>query len=327
MRKTLLRLAGVVLLVLSLLSVPQVSCSQSLMTGNGKFEFGVGIGPLIFLGDLAGQKGKGKPFIKDVNLPLTRLVKGAYANIYPAEWLGIRLAVNIGTLESYDSLIADQGSSEVFRKNRNLQFISPLTEAFLALEFYPTVFLEKREGLRGKLRPYGLIGVGLFHFNPKGQYIETDGSRRWVALQPLRLEGQGMAEYPDRQPYKLTSMEMPLGMGIKYYFRENKYIGLEVLHRFTATDYMDDVSRTYINAQLFQKYLPPQQAAMARQLYYRGNLVDHPTRTAPRLNEQRGNPENNDSYFSALLRLGWRLNNPLSAHHRALMQLRCPRFF
>ena len=72
------------------------SQAQSFTTGNGKVEIGLGIGPMFFLGDLGGSAGVGKTFIKDLDLPLTKLNKGLYLNYYPAEWFGLRLAGNLG---------------------------------------------------------------------------------------------------------------------------------------------------------------------------------------------------------------------------------------
>jgi hypothetical protein len=215
MIRTLPSCTGILLLIISFFTFLQSSFSQSLTTGNGKYEFGVGIGPLVFLGDLGGNAGKGRTFVKDMNIPLTRMVKGVYANVYPTEWLGFRLAANVGTLEAYDSLIKDKGGAESSRKLRNLQFRSPLTELYLAAELYPTVFLESFTGLRGKFRPYGLLGIGVFKFNPKGEYITPSGARKWVELQPLSLEGQGMEEYPDRKIYSLMQLEVPMGFGFK----------------------------------------------------------------------------------------------------------------
>ncbi len=71
-------------------------------------------------------------------------------------------------------------------------------EAYVAAEIYPTVFFEQYDGLQGKLRPYGLIGIGAYKYNPKAK---LDG--QWVELQPLHLEGQGMAEYPERKNINL----------------------------------------------------------------------------------------------------------------------------
>lgn len=294
--------------------------AQSITTGNGKVEIGIGLGPSFFLGDLGGTQGEGKTFIKDVNLPLTKISKGVYLSYYPAEWLGFRAAINQSMLEGHDSVINDKGGAERFRKERNLSFQSNVLEAYIAAEIYPSVIFEQYEELQGKLRPYGVVGVGLFHFNPKAQYTDPGGNSKLVALQPLMLEGQGMAEYPDRKTYKLTQIELPLGFGAKYYIKENMYVGFEVLHRKTFTDYIDDVSTNYIDPIYFDTYLAAPEAQMARQLYYRENQINPATR--PYTNEQRGDPKENDAFFSTILRFGWRLDN-----NKTVSQMRCPKFY
>lgn len=328
MRTTVPGVRTLVLIVL-FASFTAQSFSQSITTGNGKIEIGLGIGPLFFLGDLGGNPGVGRStWLKDVSFPLTKLSKGIYANVYPAEWLGFRLAINHGKIDGYDSEIKDKGGEEIHRKERNLQFQSSLLEGYIAAEIYPTVFFERYDGLAKKFRPYGLIGAGAFHFNPKGQYFAPDGSSKWVPLQPLRLEGQGFAEYPTRKPYSLTQLEIPMGFGFKYYLRENMYVGLEILHRQTFTDYMDDVSTTYIDNSLFAKYLTPEQATMANQLYYRKYFVpSSPQQTRIPDEDQRGDITQNDAFFSSIIRLGWRLNDWNSPNGRALRQLRCPSYY
>jgi hypothetical protein len=324
MRTFVLSVRTVVLIAFLVVASHQAH-SQSLTTGNGKVEFGLGLGPMFFLGDLGGHQGVGKTFIKDLNLPLTKFSTGLFLNVYPAEWLGFRIALNHGKVEGYDNIINDKNGDEYFRKLRNLQFRSNILEAYVAAEVYPTVFFERYEELQGKLRPYGIIGIGLFKFNPKGEYFDENGTGRWVALQPLHTEGEGMAEYPDRKNYKLTQAEIPMGFGAKYYLKENFYIGMEVLHRKTFTDYIDDVSTNYIDQNLFDDYLTPQQAKMARQLNYRENYPAINTR--PDLNEQRGNPKQNDAFFSTILKMGWRLQDPNSPESRAARQVRCPSFY
>jgi hypothetical protein len=301
------------------------SYSQSITTGNGKLEIGLGLGPLFFLGDLGGNSGIGKStWLKDVQFPLTKLSKGIYATVYPTEWLGLRVAINQGRLEGYDSATKDKGGEEVYRKIRNLQFRSSLLEGYAALEISPTVFLEKYDGLLGKLRPYGVVGVGVFHFNPQGQYYAPDGTSKWVDLRPLHLEGQGFPEYPNRKVYSLTQLEIPMGVGFKFYIKENMFVGMEVLHRQTFTDYIDDVSTTYIDNSLFSKYLTPQQAAMANQLYYRqGFSPNNPNQTRTPTDAQRGDPTQNDAFFSTIIRIGWRLNS----WNSELKQMRCPSFY
>ena len=316
MRNNLLSAVRILVLILSLNLFSFRSNSQSITTGNGKFEVGLGFGPMFFLGDLGGSAGIGRDFLKDVDFPLTKFSKMIYANYYPAEWLGFRLALNHGQLQGSDAEAPDKGGREISRIKRNLSFKSSLLEAYIAAEVYPTVFFERYDGLQGKLRPYGLIGVGAYKFNPKTQL-----NGQWVELQPLRLEGQGLI--PGKSEYKLTQAEIPMGLGFKYFIKENMYVGMELLHRQLFTDYVDDVSTTYPDPIIFNA-LPAADAAKARQLYYRGDELPA-ARLTPRVNEQRGDPTDNDAFFSTILRFGWRIgNNPNS---NARKQMRCPVFF
>jgi hypothetical protein len=282
-------------------------------------EVGIGLGPLFFLGDLGGAAGIGRTFIKDIDYPLTKLSKGLFIGVAPREWIGFRLAVNTGVLEGDDKEAPNKGGDEVTRLQRNLNFSTRLLEGYVAVEFYPSVFLEQYEELKGKFRPYGIIGVGVYHFNP----TTKDNSGNTVELQPLHTEGQGFPEYPDRKEYKLTQAEIPMGFGFKYYLKENMFIGLEVLHRKLFTDYVDDVSTNYIDPIYFNQYLSPANAALARQLNYRGTYSWATTRPGSIVGEQRGDPKENDAYFSTILRLGWRLREMSGAER----QLRCPLYY
>lgn len=314
-------------LVLSL----QIASAQSFTTENGKFEVGIGVGPMFFLGDLGGNPGNGTTFIKDLNIPLTRLAKTAFVTVYPTEWLGFRLALNHGGVAADDSRTKSIGGNEQDRKDRNLKFKSSIWEAFVVTEFYPTsLFIQDNDGLFGKLRPYGVLGIGAFRFNPKGEYFDQSGNSEWVELRPLRMEGQGMSEYPNRPEYSLIQMEIPMGAGVKLYITENSYIGLEVLHRKTFTDYMDDVSTSYIDNSLFDKYLTPQQAMFAGQLNYRYNFDPanpNPSLTRPRAGAQRGDPVDNDAYFTTMVKFGWKLKSKNSSEGKITRQLKCPSFF
>ena len=318
MRTSLLLVRLSVLICLLIVFSPR-SHSQSISTPNGKLELGLGIGPMFFLGDLGGTAGIGRTFIKDLNLPLTKLNKGIYLQYYPAEWLGLRIAGNLGYVEGEDSRAPAKGGLEEDRKYRNLSFQSDIKEVYGALEFYPTVFFERYDGFKGKLRPYVLGGAGMFHFNPKTK--DVDG--KIVELAPLRLEGQGFAEYPDSKPYKLLQKNLLVGFGFKYYLKENMYVGLEVLHRKLFTDYVDDVSHNYyIDPIHFDSYLSAAEAVQARRLYYRGTYTFPATRPYQEFAE-RGDPKDNDAYFSNILRFGWRIGG-IDARSK---QLKCPVFY
>lgn len=289
------------------------SAAQSVFFLNRKFEIGLNIGPSNFLGDLGGNFGKGKTFLKDNNVELTKFVTGGYIAYYPAEFIGIRLSGQKTMLEGDDKVIDRKGSWEERRSDRNLSFRTPLTELYLAAEFYPTVFFEYDDYLEKKLRPYVVAGVGGFKFNPQA---ELNG--QWIDLQPLHTEGQGFPEYPDRKNYKLQQICFPVGLGVKYYLTDNFSVGIEAIHRFTQTDYMDDVSTRYIDPVLFDRYLSPDKALLARQLNDR-RLVNQGT-----IGRRRGDPTQKDGYYSLAFKLNWRLGNPdASEWRKARRQVRC----
>jgi len=293
--------------------------SQSISTNNRKFELGLGLGPMFFVGDLGGSAGVGKTFIKDLDLPLTKFSKGVYLTYSPTEFLGIRAGINLGYLEGDDLEAPSKGGAEMDRRERGLNFKTQISEAYGVIEFYPTVFFEKYDGLKGKIRPYFTAGAGLFHFNPQAQ--DVDG--KWVKTHPLRLEGQGMAEYPKNKPYSLTQKNLLAGFGVKYYLSDNLFTGFEVMHRKLFTDYVDDVSLNYyIDPIYFDQYLSAADAEVARRIFYKGSYTFPTTRPYEEYAE-RGDPSQNDAYFSVILKLGWRLGNPDPRGK----QLKCPVFY
>ncbi|MGN6195940.1 MAG: hypothetical protein ACTHOB_13445 [Ginsengibacter sp.] len=312
----------------------EVSFSQSVIIGNeqARFEVGVNVGPDFFLGDLGGHRGKGTRFIKDLNLPLTEMMAGVFATLYPSEWLGIRLAAQYGKISGNDDLITTRGTWELYRKQRNLDFRSNLAEVYVAGEIFPLMFLNKnREDYKPRLRPYGVIGVGYFHFNPQGSLTDANGKKTWYYLRPLHTEGEGFPEYPDRKEYSLNQINIPSGVGIKYYITQRINVSFEILLRKSFTDYIDDVSTTYINPDLFDKYLSPQNAKIAREISDKVYSIVSPglSRNAP--GEKRGNPYQNDSYFTTFLKFAIRLGpmfensfNSKSYDRNVASKMRCP---
>lgn len=269
-------------------------------------EAGITIGPMVFLGDLGGHAGKGTTFIKDYNMNQTKIAIGAYITAYPAQWLGFRFSLNYGKLEGSDGDITGKGGWEEARKARNLDFRTKILEGTVMAEFYPTVFLEEDpEDVTARFRPYGVIGLGVFHFNPQGSYRNQYGEQVWVDLKPLHTEGQGWAEYPDRKNYSLTQLNIPMGAGIKYFFSENLNVSFEIIHRKTFTDYIDDVSTRFVDPALFDKYLSPSQAVIAK--YMSNKSAQGYNTPGYRKNDKRGDPKQNDAYFTAQFKIGFRL--------------------
>jgi len=278
-------------------------------------EGGFTIGPMVFLGDLGGHFGKGTGFLKDYNMGTTKLSIGAFVTAFPAQWLGFRFSLNYGRIEGDDGLIKGKGGDEESRLARNLNFRSTIWEGTVMAEFYPTVFLEDDpEDVTARLRPYGVLGLGLFHFNPEASYNDPNGTQYWTSLKALHTEGEGFAEYPTRKNYSLMQMNIPMGAGIKYFFSENLNISFEVIHRKTFTDYIDDVSTTYVDPTLFSKYLTPSQAALAVKLSNKS--VNGYNTPSYKKGNKRGDPHQNDAYFTAGFKVAFRIGGSTSERWR-----------
>ena len=245
------------------------------------------LGGNAFLGDLGGNSGKGKPFIKDFNFKSARLFTGLSYTYFIDKGFSINGDVHFTSVSGADSLSDKTPGHSLGRYDRNLSFKSSIFEMQVTGELYPLQVISDFSIPR--IMPYIGTGLGLFHYNPK-----TKLNGEWYYLQPLHLEGQGFAEYPERSNYKLTQLYIPITMGVKYRINENSLVSINAIFRHTFTDYIDDASTSYINPTLFDKYFSPYAASIAKQLYYRGN--GSPSKT----NINRGYT-GNDSYTSVFL--------------------------
>ncbi len=196
----------------------------------------------------------------------------------------VRTGFTYGKVEGDDKKNTSTKGNEI----RNLNFKSNITELHLGLEYN----FFNLEGT--SITPYVFAGVAGFHFNP----YTKDSAGNKVFLQPLSTEGQGLAAYPDRKPYKLTQFSIPFGGGLKFSVSETLQIGLEIGLRKLFTDYLDDVSSTYVDrTTLFNA-----KGAKAVELAFRGDEYN-PTLVYPPDNTQRGNPKRKDLYYFSGIRV------------------------
>jgi hypothetical protein len=261
------------------------------------FEAGVGAGVMNSFTDLGGKKGIGKRFIKDLDWKNTKPAFSVYAMGMYKYALGIRLEASFGSVEGADSTLKTVAASTAGRYERNLSFTSKVTDIQLGVEIHPLFFREYDENEAPRISPYVMGGVGFFIFEPMAEF-----NGRKYALQPLHTEGQGFPEHRDRKPYSLTQINFPVGLGVKYEVNSFLNARFEIVHRILRTDYLDDVSKDYINPDLFALYLPANQATVARQLADRqGELTPGHT---TQVGSQRGNPKDNDAFFTIMLKVG-----------------------
>ena len=262
----------------------------------GSSGFNFYLGGNTFLGDLGGTKGKGAPFIKDFNSNTIRPFVGASYTYFPFSWLSVKGGLHYTWVTGADSLIKIKTGNAYGRYIRNLNFKSALAEASVEAELYPlqTIWEYGEAGWR----PYLAAGIGVFHFNPKGSL-----NGKWYELHPLHLEGQGFTEYPERKNYTRTQMYIPLTLGLKHRLSNSYFISLSATFRKTFTDYIDDVSTTYIDPNLFDKYLSPANAALAKYLDYREVFTE-----TSHTGIQRGE-SHNDSYTSVFFTITYLFDN------------------
>ena len=262
-------------------------------------EAGLSTGGFNCLTDLGGNSGPGKGFVKDLNLRNTHIGAGLYAGVLVDQLFGMRVEVSIGKISASDRALKNDHSLGRNRFYRNLEFESTITELSVLAEFLPLSLLNKES--YPLFSPYVLAGMGLFRFNPRA-YFEG----RWIDLHPLHTEGQGFKQYPSKQLYKLTQVNFPVGLGLRYELSAILNARLEVVYRFLRTDYLDDVSTQYIDPKHFYSNLNVRDAALAIALADRSGelqpgVVNHK-------DEIRGNPSNRDAYFSCNIKLGVLLN-------------------
>ena len=222
--------------------------------------------------------------------------------------VGLRVGASYTTLTAADSL-----SNIPANVARNLSFTTHLFELHGALEvnFWPIEILKK------KATPYIFGGVGAFYYNPFADNAAGDK----VYLRPLSTEGEGLPMYPGRKQYSLVNLAFPFGGGFKFFIGKTIMLTTELGFRYTNTDYLDDVSKTYVNLDTLQKY----KGTLAKQMSFRGNTVAGFTGSYPGDGGQRGDPTGNDWY--------WYANVTVTIYFRAFgnpkeyLKTKCPQLF
>jgi len=192
---------------------------------------------------------------------------------------------------SYGRIYGDDKKNKDPELNaRSLNFKSHIIEFSTAIE-YNFLNMNETYGDYYDYTPYFFAGLGVFHFNP----YTFDNAGDKVYLKPLRTEGQGLAQFPDRKEYSLYQLCFPIGIGFKWNLNESIQLAYECGYRFTTTDYLDDVSSTYVSLDELATSVGPKSA----ELSYREQDVPF----ARRLGDRRGFSKPNDVYFYNVLKV------------------------
>ncbi|HAO46280.1 MAG TPA: DUF6089 family protein [Ferruginibacter sp.] len=193
-----------------------------------KGEFGITVGAAHYFGDLNTRAAINRP----------KPAVGAFFRKQFGNYVGLRLSAHFAQLGYSDTY-----SKNEYQKTRNLSFNSNIWELALQGDFNFFKFIPGDPDYA--FTPYITLGVGAFTYDP---YAYLNGKKEF--LRPLGTEGQQIG-YNGRKPYSTLAVCIPLGVGIKYNISDRMNLSFEIAHRFTTTDYLDDVSTTYIGASRF----------------------------------------------------------------------------
>ena len=268
------------------------------------YEIVYGAGVSNFLGDLGGADQVGTNQFRDLEYTMTRSVVSGGLRYKMLDWLAVKGSLQIGMVSGDDKLTKDPS-----RNYRNLSFRSPIYE--LAIVFEAALLKEKLgriyklPGTKGYMWArysfYPFVGIAGFYMNPQGEYNGV-----WYDLQPLTTEGQGT--FKARKKYSRYQIAIPIGFGCKYRVNDRLSLSFEYGLRKTFTDYIDDVSTTYVDDE-FIRSSASGYSQVAIELADRadgdlGQDGSNPSSTAP--GAQRGDPHDKDSYMFAILSLNYR---------------------
>jgi hypothetical protein len=194
-------------------------------------DYGVRAGVANYLGDI-GSGDLARDFVFNLELKDTRWSGGGFARYRFHPLFAYQGAITYARIQGDDSQ-----SSNYARQGRNLSFTNDLIMLNNKLEYYPSFLTNSDVGGRGRYRTdfkaYALGGVGVFYHNPKAEYNGTK-----YKLRELMTEGER---------YSPVSLSVPLGVGFYFTRKRQHRFGFEMSWNMTFTDYLDDVSASYVD--------------------------------------------------------------------------------
>lgn len=220
---------------------------------------GVSLNALNYYGDLSPR-----PQRMSTDISFTRPALGLILSHRFGPRYSVTGTFMYGTLRGADAKSADQSDENgLSRYKRNLSFRNRIKEfsmvASMDLWENQATYIS-----RVKWTPYAFAGVAFFHHNPQGLApdFQVDGvtplaqAGEWVNLKKLGTEGQYSplretdANY-GMKDYKLLQIGIPFGVGARFRVNQLVDFSVEFGMRYLFTDYLDDVSRNFVDLSVF----------------------------------------------------------------------------
>lgn len=247
-------------------------------------EFGIGLGAGHYFGDL-----NTRAKVNRAKIAGSLFFRKNFGN-----YIAVRLGASFARLGYSDKY----NTHNEYMYRRNLSFNSNVWELALQGDFNFFRFMPGEPGLN--FTPYITFGAGVFSYDP---FAYLRGQK--IFLRPLGTEGQGTSTYPDRKPYNSMGISFPIGAGLKYALNERVNIGFEIVHRITNTDYLDDVSTTFVDPVIFPANpdgSPSNAQLLSDRSYETGEPIGIPGR-------QRGNSKQKDQFVTAMFTISFNLQS------------------
>lgn len=265
-----------ILIAFFFLNIDKASAQYDVQQG----QFGVTLGAAHYFGDLNNT----------ANLNRPKPALGVFFRKQFGNYTGLRLSAHLAQLG-----YSDVYSKNEYQRRRNLSFNTNIFEFALQGDFNFFKYVPGDPNYR--FTPYVTLGAGLFTYDPYAYY-----NNEKVYLRPLNTEGETF--YKGRKAYGTMAACFPIGFGFKYSINESVNFSFEIAHRFTTTDYIDDVSTTYIGIDKFpsangQPSLP---AIMQDRSFETGDPIGVEGR-------QRGWSKQKDQYIIAEVGLSFNLSS------------------
>lgn len=243
-----------------------------------KSEFGLAVGSSNYFGDLNAE----------MSFKNAGYSGGLFYKYNISKYIAFKLNSNYLQISG-----DDKNSSNAYQLERNLSFKNNIFEIGIGTEFH--FFQYKLGSFEHRFTPYVSLGVNIFWHNP---YATLEGKNYF--LRPLGTEGQNYEEYNDRI-YKPRATSFPIGAGVKFWVAKGVTCNLEVINHFTTTDYLDDVSTTFVGIDKFQDNSPSPYPLPAAALQDRSpNLLG-------KAGKQRGISTTKDQYMTMQIGISFRL--------------------
>jgi hypothetical protein len=263
--------------ILSLLSINNATAQYSDVQEG---QFGFTLGAAHYFGDLNNRAAVNRP----------KIAVGGFFRKQFGNYTGLRISAHYLQLG-----YSDVYSKNDYQKRRNLSFNSNVWEIALQGDF--NFFKYVPNDPDHLFTPYITLGIGVFAYDPYAYY-----QKEKVFLRPLNTEGETF--YKNRKAYGTMSVCFPIGIGFKYSLSENINFSAEVTHRFTRTDYLDDVSTTYVGIDKFPS--PNGVPSLASLMQDRSYETGEPIGVEGR---QRGWSKQKDQYIIAEVGLSFNLSS------------------